>query len=134
MVEEDQAKEFKLGARIRFCAMEELEGRGHINVETAGDVVEHSGYVEDGPVPVLLRCLFLSEVYAGHLDKGLPGAFDETVGALSLVGGGDDLGLVSVDPLEALAPHEFLVKVRMESAGEVSDIRSELGEDVDDLV
>ena len=42
--------------------------------------------------------MFLSEVGAGHLDEGLSCKFDKTVGALSLGGGGNDLGLVVVDP------------------------------------
>ena len=38
--------------------------------------------MEDGPVPVLPRNLFIGEVGAVRLDEGPPGVFDETVGAL----------------------------------------------------
>ena len=114
--------------------MDELKGRGQIPVEADGDVVEHSGAVEDSSVPVLPRHLFLGEVGAGHLDKGPPGAFDETVGALSLGRGGNDIGLFVVDPSEALAPHEFAVEVSTELEGEVADIRPELEEGLDDFV
>ena len=75
--------------------------------------------------------MFLSEVGAGHLDEGLSCTFDKTVGALSLGGGGNDLGLVVVDPSEAVAPHDLLVEVSMGSAGEGADICPELGEGVD---
>ena len=112
--------------------MDELKGRGQLPVEADGDVVEHSGAVEDSSVPVLPRHLFLGEVGAGHLDKGPPGAFDETVGALSLGRGGNDIGLFVVDPSEALAPHEFAVEVITEL--EVADIRPELEEGLDDFV
>ena len=98
VMEEAQAEDFKPGVGIRFGAVDKLEVRGQIPAEAAGDMVEHSGAMEYGPVPVLPRHLFLGEVCAGHLDKSPPGAFDETVGALSLGGGGDDLGLVVVDP------------------------------------
>ena len=56
------------------------------------------------------------------MEKGLPGAFDDTISALSLCRSGDDLELVVVDPPEALSPNEFGVEVRVESAGEVADI------------
>ena len=97
-------------------------------------MVEHYGSVEDVPVPVLPRHLFLGEVGAVHLDEGPPGAFGETVGTLSLGGGGNDLGLVVVDPSDALAIHDFAVKVRVELAVEVANVRPELGEGVDDFV
>ena len=86
-------------------------------------MVDYSGAVEDGPVPVLSRHLFLCEVGAGHLDEVPPGAFDKTVGALYLGRGGNDLGHVAVDTLEALVPHEFTAEVSMESAEELADIR-----------
>ena len=90
--------------------------------------------MEDGPVQVFPWNLFLSEVGAGHLNKSPPGAFYEAVGTLSIGGSDNDLGLVVVDPLEALATHEFLVEASVESAGEMADVRSKLGEGVDDLV
>ena len=68
------------------------------------------------------------------MNESVPGAFGETVSTLYLGGRGNDLGLVVVDPSEAFAPDEFLVKVSLELAGEVADIRTELGEVVDDLV
>ena len=68
------------------------------------------------------------------MNESAPGEFDKTVGALSLGRSCNDLGLVVVDPSEALAPHNFFVKVDMESTGEVADIRAKLGEGVDDLV
>ena len=55
--------------------------------------------MEDCPLSVLPWNLFLGELGAGHLNKSPPGAFDETVGALSLGGSGDDIELVVVDPL-----------------------------------
>ena len=133
MVEEAQAEDFKAGAGIQFGAVDHLQGRGHLPVEAAGDVVENYGAVEDGPVPVLLTHIFPGEVGAGHLDDSPPGAFGETVGALYLGGGGDDLGLVVVDPPEALYPHNFAVEVSVELVGEMADIRPELGEGVDDF-
>ena len=78
--------------------MDELEGGGEFPVEMAGYMVDHSGAVEDGLVPVFPWHLFLCEVGAGHLNKSAPGALDKTVVALSLVGGCNDLGLVVIDP------------------------------------
>ena len=54
--------------------------------------------MEYGPVPVFPWHLFFSELGAVHLDKSPPGVFNDTVGALSLGGGGDDLVLVVVGP------------------------------------
>ena len=90
--------------------------------------------MEDGPVPVLPWHLYLGEVGAVHLNNSLQGAFDETVGALSLGGSRDDLGLVFVDSLEAFSPHGFTVEVSMESAGGVANVCAELGEGVDDII
>ena len=70
-------------------------------------MIENSGALEDGPVPVLLWHNLLCEVGTGQLDESAPGAFDKTVGALSFGEVCNDLGLVAVDPSEALAPHEF---------------------------
>ena len=70
----------------------------------------------------------------GHLDKSETGVFDKTVGALSFCGGCDDIGFFAVDPSNELPPHEFLVEVGVELAGESTNIRAELGESVDDLV
>ena len=94
VVAEAQAEDFEPGVGIRFGAVEELEGRGQLPVDTAGDVVENYGAIAYGPVPILLRNLFLGEAGAGHLDEGSPGVFDETLGALSLGGGDDDLDLL----------------------------------------
>ena len=106
-----------------FGAVDDLEGRGQLPVKAVRGVVDHSGSMEDGPVPVLPGHMFLGEVGAGHLDEIPPGAFDETVGALSLGESGDDLVLVVVDPPEALPPHEFAVEVSVESAGEADNVR-----------
>ena len=95
VVAEAQAEDFEPGVGIRFGAVEELEGRGQLPVDTAGDVVENYGAIAYGPVPILLRNLFLGEAGAGHLDEGSPGVFDENLGALSLGGGDDDLDLLS---------------------------------------
>ena len=97
-------------------------------------MVQHYGSMEDDPVPVIPWHLFLGEVGAGHLDESPPGAFDETVCALSCGGSGNDLGLVVVDPSGALAPHKFAVEVSVELAGEVGTISLESGEGVDDFV
>ena len=75
------------------------------------------------PLPILPGHLFLGEVGAGHLDKVPPGAFDRTIGAPSLGGSDNDLGIVVVDPPDALSPHEFAVEVSVELAGEVSGVR-----------
>ena len=114
--------------------MDELEGRGQFSVERKGYVVQHSEATEDGPVPVLPWHLFLGEVGMGHLEDIPTGAFDESVSALSLGRSSDDLGLVVVDPSDALAIHDFAVKVRVELAVEVANVRPELGEGVDDFV
>ena len=97
-------------------------------------MVENSGTIEDGPVPVFAWYLFICEVGAGHLDESAPGLFEETVGAMSFGEGYNYLGFVVVDPLEALAPHEFTVEAGVEAARESADVRAELGESVDDLV
>ena len=93
MVAEDQAEDFEPGAGIRFGAVDELEGRGQLPVDAAEDVVDNYGAIDYVPVPILLRNLFLGEVGAGHWDEGPPGVFDETVGALSLGRGDNDLDL-----------------------------------------
>ena len=54
--------------------------------------------------------------------------------ALCIVRGGNDIGLVVIDLPEELNPHECAVEVSMESAGEVADIRPDLGEGVDGFV
>ena len=110
MVGESQDEEFKPGAGILFGAMGELKGRGQLPIEAFGDVVEHSGAIEDGPVPVLPRHLFISGVGAGHLDESPPGAFDNTIGALSLGDSSNYLGLVVVDPLDSLPPESLWSK------------------------
>ena len=103
--------------------MDYLKGGGEFPVESASYVVENSGTIEDGPVPVFAWYLFICEVGAGHLDEIPPGAFEETVGALSLGESGDDLVLVVVDPPEALPPHEFAVEVSVELVGEADNVR-----------
>ena len=114
--------------------MDEIEGGGEFSVDTARYMFGNSGAVEDCPVPVFVWHLFLYEVGAGHLNESVQGAFDKTVGAMSLGGGCDDIGLVVVDTSEALDPHEFLTKVGMELAGEVAYVCAELGEGFDDIV
>ena len=104
VVEESQAEEFKPGAGVRFGDVDELKGRGQLPVEAAGDVVEHSRAMEDGPVPVIPRNLFLGDVGVGYLDKGPPGAFDETVVALTLGGGEMILDLLSLIHRRHLTP------------------------------
>ena len=84
--------------------------------------VQHYGSMEDDPVPVILWHLFLGEVDVGHLDDSPSGSFDKTVGALSLGGSGNDLGIVVVDPSGALASHKFAVEASVELAGEVGTI------------
>ena len=61
-------------------------------------MVENSGIMENGPVPLFAWCLLICEVGAGHLDESAPGSFDEIVGALYFGGGCNDLGFVAVDP------------------------------------
>ena len=46
------------------------------------------------------------------MNESAPGEFDKTVGALSLGRSCNDLGLVVVDPSEALAPHNFFCQSR----------------------
>ena len=84
-------------------------------------MVQHYGSMEDDPVLVLPCHLFPGEVGAIYLDESLPGAFDKTVDALYLGGSRNDLGLVVVDPSEALAPHEFAIEVIVDLAGEVAN-------------
>ena len=62
-------------------------------------MVENSGTMEDGPVPLFAGCLLLCEAGAAHLDVSAPSAFNETIGALYFGGGCDDIGLVVVCPL-----------------------------------
>ena len=97
-------------------------------------MVEHYGITEDIPVPVFVGNLLLCEVDAGHLDKSATSAFNKTVGPLSFGGGCNDIGIVVVYPAEEVAPHEFLIKVGVESAGKSAYVSAELGEGVDDLV
>ena len=51
------------------------------------------------------------------MNESAPGVFNDNVCALYLGNSGDDLGLVGVDPLEALAPYDFSFEVIRESAG-----------------
>ena len=97
-------------------------------------MVDNSGTMEDGPVPLFAGCLLLCEAGAAHLDMSDPSAFNDTIGALYFGGGCDDLGLVVVCPLEALAPHEFLIELGMESAGKSAYVSAEFGEGADDFV
>ena len=46
-------------------------------------MVENYGTMEDGPVPVFVGNLLLCELGTGNMDKGAPGVFNDTVGALS---------------------------------------------------
>ena len=77
--------------------MGDLEGGGEFPVDTSKDVIENYGAVEDVPAPVLMWHLILFEVHAGYFNESAPGAFDETVGAMSFGGGCNDTGLVVVD-------------------------------------
>ena len=97
-------------------------------------MVDHYGAVEDVPVPLFPWHMFICDVGAVNLNESAPGAFKKTIGALSLGRSYGDLGLVVFDPSDSLAPHEFSVKVSMESTGKVDDVRAELGEGIDDLV
>ena len=54
-------------------------------------VVDYSGTMEDGPVPVFAGRIIICEVGAGHLGKSAPGSFNKAAGALSFVGGCDDI-------------------------------------------
>ena len=78
--------------------MNQLKGGGEFPVQMARYVVEHSGTMEDGPVPVFSWYLILCEIDAGHMDNITPGAFNKTVGALYFSGGCNNLGLVVVYP------------------------------------
>ena len=114
--------------------MDYLEGGGDFSVESARYVVEHSGTMEDGPVPIFAWYWLLFEIGAIHLDESAPGLFDKNVGDLFFSKGCNYLGFIAVDPSGALSPHKFLVKLCVEAAGESDDVRAELGESVDDLV
>ena len=87
--------------------MDDLKGGGDFPVESSRYMFEHSGIMEDGPVPVFTWYLLLCEVGAGHLGESAPGTFNKTIFALSFGGGCNDLVFVAVDTLEVLAPHEF---------------------------
>ena len=82
---------------------------------------EHSGTLEDCPVPVFLGHLLLFGVGTGHLDEGLTGAFNETVCALSFGGGCDDIRYIVIDPSEALNPMSFQSKLVWKRQGRVAD-------------
>ena len=91
--------------------MDKLKWGAEFPVETARNVVEHSGVVGDATVPVFTRHLFHCKVGAGYLNESAPGAFNKTIRALSLGEGRNDLGIVVIDSSEALVPHDVLVKV-----------------------
>ena len=61
-------------------------------------MVERSGTMEGVPVPVFAWNFLLCEVGTGRLGESAPGAFDETVGAISFGRGYNGLGFVVVDP------------------------------------
>ena len=75
-------------------------------------MVDRSGNMENDAVPVLAWHLLLCEVCVVHLDKITPVSFNETIGALSFGRIFNDLVLVVVYPLEALAP-EFAIGVEV---------------------
>ena len=97
-------------------------------------MVDHSGTMEDVPVPVFTGRLILCEVGAGHLDKSMPDAFNEAVGTLYFGRVCDDVGLVVVYTYESLYPNEFSIEVGVDSLGNSDGVIAELGEGVDDLV
>ena len=97
-------------------------------------MVDHSGTMGDGPVPLFACHLLLCEVGTVHLVESAPDVFYKTVGALYFGRGCDDILFFVVDPSEALAPHEFLVKVGMEATGGSAYVRAELGEIIDNII
>ena len=113
MVKETQAKQFKPGLRVRFGTMDYIERGCEFPVHMNRDVVAHSGTMEYGPVPVLAWHLLLCEVDAGHLDKSMPGALNETVDNMYFGRGYDDLGLGVIYPSEEISPYEFEIEVGM---------------------
>ena len=113
MVKEEQDKEFKPGLRVWLSTVNQLEWGGNFTVQTDRYMVEHSGTIEDGPVPVFAWNLPLCEAGAGHMEDIIPGVSNETVGALSFGRVCDDIRFFVVDPLESLASHADFDRKRM---------------------
>ena len=79
VVEETQAEYLEPGSRIWFGAGDELKGGGQFPVDMDGYMVDHSGAVEDVPLPVLPWHMFLCELGTGYLNESTTAAFDKTV-------------------------------------------------------
>ena len=71
--------------------MDQFKRSGELAVESTRVLFYHPCSVFQSEVPTLASGLFLRDVRAGHLEDGLPGTFNQTVGGLKLGWGGDDI-------------------------------------------